>query len=397
MKLLTTPSQIRSEMCSLIKRYSHYQIASAWASANSTPFDLLKKYESNISKMIIGTHFYQTHPDFIKEFRKNKNTKFALNTAGVFHPKIFLFYNSAFDWTCLVGSANFTKSAFTLNKEIMVLCSSEDIGANKFFEDFQHQILDYWSTAKKINKDDYQAYKKVWTTKQKQLKNLKEEYGSTKAKRPLFLSEVFSINWQEYVKAVKKDNFHSFNNRLKLLKKSHQIFSRCNNFNELNKIERRKIAGLDFKENSDGYTWVWFGSMKGAGKFQNKINENNEYISLALNAIPLTGTITKSDYMDYIFLLKKAFPEGGVKVSVASRLLAMKRPDHFICLSSRNQMKICEDFGIPKNINFEKYWDEIVLRIQDSVWWNTPAPIDEIEKQLWDGRVAMIDVLYYEE
>jgi len=397
MKILNTSNEIGKVMCSLLRRYNHYLIASAWASVDSTPFDLLRKNKSKISKMIIGTHFYQTHPDFIKEFRKNINTRFMLKTSGVFHPKIFMFYNSSRNWECLIGSANFTKSAFSINDEINILCSSKDMGAEIFFKDFKRQISDYWISAKKMNKTDLKAYKMVWNQKQKYIKRLRDEYGTSQTKKPLFLSQVFSLDWPQFVKAVKNDDLHSFKNRLQLLKQAHNIFNANFYFSELSKSERRKIAGLDSKETPEGFTWLWFGSMKGAGIFQNKINENNKFISKALNHIPSVGTITKYDYLSYINTIKKAFPKGGVKVSVASRLLTMKRPDIFVCLSSKNKEKLCEDFGISKNIDFERYWDEIILRIQDSVWWNVSRPNNKTEKQIWDGRAAMIDVLYYKE
>ena len=88
-----------------------------------------------------------------------------------------------------------------------------------------------------------------------------------------------------------------------------------------------------------------------------------------------------------------------IRIATASRLLAMKRPDVFVCFDNENKSKLCKDFGITQsNMTYERYWDEIIERIFDSEWWNSPKP-DENEKNIgiWRGRAAFLDSLYYEE
>ncbi|MDK9763266.1 hypothetical protein KI743_14770 [Vibrio sp. D420a] len=136
--------------------------------------------------------------------------------------------------------------------------------------------------------------------------------------------------------------------------------------------------------------------MVGAGKFKNRINTNNEFISAALEQIPLNGPVGEADYKSFVTQFKLAFPDGGAGIAIASRLLAMKRPDYFVCLDSQNRAELCRDFGIPANVNFDTYWVNIIVRILDSVWWSAPRPIDPIERQAWEGRAAMIDATFYE-
>lgn len=347
--------------------------------------------------MVIGTHFYQTHPSFINEFREDKNTHFMLNTSGVYHPKIFLFHNSPSKWECLVGSANFTKSAFTINSEIMTLISSSDIGAEEFFKATIKQIDQYWEQSEFMTLDDYIAYKNVWDKKQKTIKILEGKYGSSSPNKVILRSKIFSLSWMSYLELVKKDPFHSFENRLVLLQEARLLFTSHEHFNEMSDTDRKKIAGFHFDEQPSGFTWAWFGSMKGAGYFKNKINNNNINVSLALDAISLTETISKKDFNQFVKIFKQAFPDGGAGIAVATRLLAMKRPDTFICLDSRNKVDLCNEFGISKTVSFEQYWEEIILRIQDSVWWDSQKPENKIELQLWNGRAAMLDAVFYDE
>ena len=112
MKLLTTRDQISDELLRLIKECSSCQIAVAWASIGFKAFDRLAKYRSKITKMIVGTHFWQTDPEFIENFMNHPNVQFIMNTNGVFHPKVYLFVKARGEWECLIGSPNFTRGGF---------------------------------------------------------------------------------------------------------------------------------------------------------------------------------------------------------------------------------------------------------------------------------------------
>ena len=90
-------------------------------------------------------------------------------------------------------------------------------------------------------------------------------------------------------------------------------------------------------------------------------------ISLALNEIPAEGQITKEHYNKYIEYFTKTFKR---KIfSTASRLLAMKRPATFYCLTSKNQRRLCKEFDITySHLDYNGYWEQIIERIFDSDW-----------------------------
>lgn len=136
--------------------------------------------------------------------------------------------------------------------------------------------------------------------------------------------------------------------------------------------------------------------MVGSGRFKNRIIENEIRISEALDEIPLSGQITKAHYDRYIRHFSTVFK--GNYIGTSTRLLAMKRPDIFVCLDNKNRKALCEAFGIKKsNLDYESYWDDIVLRIYDSDWWLNPQPKDDLEKRISSSRAALLDSLYYEE
>jgi hypothetical protein len=162
----------------------------------------------------------------------------------------------------------------------------------------------------------------------------------------------------------------------------------------MGKPERRRIAGLvGLEQNID---WGYFGSMKGAGRFWAAIDRNDENLSLALDAIPQNGLVGQGDYASFVDQFMKAFKDNAERVAVATRLLCMKRSDTFVCLDSKNRSALCKEFGIiQSNMSFDRYWCEIIERVRDSVWWNASRPTLGNEDEIWLGRTAFLDSLYY--
>lgn len=204
--------------------------------------------------------------------------------------------------------------------------------------------------------------------------------------------EVINMPWSEFVKRVKNDNYNSLNDRLAVLNGIENFFKNYDNFQSTPKKIRKCIAGFIEEQHIN---WLWFGSMRGSGKFKNKINSNDKYISYALDEIPLNGKIEKKHFENYIRNFMKALPNWNW-IATSTRLLAMKRPDVFVCINSKNRKKLCKEFGITQsNITYQRYWNEIISKIFDSKWWKVPRPKNKDEYQIWKSRGAFLDSLYY--
>ena len=65
-------------------------------------------------------------------------------------------------------------------------------------------------------------------------------------------------------------------------------------------------------------------------------------------------------------------------------------------MTKQNSRRLSVEFGIPKNVSLENYWDRIVLRIRDAIWWNSAIPHSAQEKEIWRARAAFLDSLFYE-
>ncbi|MDW2138178.1 hypothetical protein R7P79_24940, partial [Vibrio sp. 2128(2023)] len=98
-------------------------------------------------------------------------------------------------------------------------------------------------------------------------------------------------------------------------------FNTYDDYKSMPLAARKTIAGLP---NDVHKHWGWFGSMKGAGVYHSNINNNNEYISEALEHIPLCGEISISQYNQYV----------RISVIAIARFGLFRSPDPAVFLSS---------------------------------------------------------------
>lgn len=398
MKLIIKALDLTKEFKRLIKKYNTFQWATAWASAGNEVFEELLENRYKIEKITVGIHFYQTHPNFIKEFIEDETVHFIEQPEGTFHPKVYLFSNDKDNWELIIGSANFTASAFSKNTEVCVLVNSKDGNAEEVYKTALQVIDTSFEQGKTFSELDLENYNKIWSIQQPKIRSLSGQYGTTKDKpKPIHKTEVSTKSWDEFVDDVYDKGAEDVERRIRVIEIAKELFDKVNHFKELTEDERKFIAGIPnkLKFNIEGAEdWTFFGSMKGAGLYKKQIKDNSELISKALDQIPLNGQITKINYDNFLEFYQKALP--GNYLATGTRLLAMKRPDIFICYDSKNNHGLCKDFGITRNgMNNERYWNEIILRIYDSEWWQKPNPKNETERKITSARSAFLDSLYY--
>lgn len=407
MQILAKPSDIQKNICDFIQKYNNISISVAWASANSEAFKTLIKNKNKIKYSTVGLDFYQTHPDFIKEFLNNENLKFYPQKMdnGIFHPKIYLFWNDEKDWVCLIGSANFTQSSLTNNSEIMTMFDSTEGN----FKDIKNIIDNYYKKAEIFKKEDFNGYQNVWKYKNKQKKNI-DDFKPNIMSKSLYKSSILSLNWNEYyLLLLEKGN--KLDERLKLLAKTNEYFKE-NKFENMIEEQRKNIAGGN--KIRDGISdWRLFGRMS-ISTFLGRLKSTDselKHISHSLDLIPISGEVTQKLYDDFLYYFKMAdkflkdkddrYQKAGwgYGISPITRLLSMKRPDEFFCLTSANQKKLIENFGIKKEIkrkDYDRYWNEIIELVRQSPWYNSDKPTDDLkELEAWNTRVALMDALFY--
>lgn len=402
MRLISKGNNLSGLLVRLIGKHEHIAFASAWASSGTKVIEAIYTHRAKISHGVIGTHFYQTHPDVLDMFIGYNKVRFILQPSGVFHPKVYYFWTKS-TWDLIIGSANMTNGGFGANQELSLHISSnytnETSEAKLFSEETKRIIRDMWSQGSTMNKQKAEVYRRAHEIQKPRIEKLSGVYGAAgkKIKQPKspLESDIMTMTWNDYFTRVNATKEHSVDGSCALLEYANKEFKKYP-FASMDITLRRAIAGLN--NNFEGYDWRWFGSMLGAGTFQNRINDNNIHLSNALDIINIDGAVTKQDYLEYIEEFIQAFPEGRGGVALASRLLAFKRPDYFLCLNKKNRKGLCEEFGI-RNIGsseYERYWTDLIDRIMDSVWWHSPQQKAGLEGRVWRSRVAMLDTIFYE-
>ncbi|MDD4417118.1 MAG: phospholipase D family protein [Proteiniphilum sp.] len=398
MKLIITAKELEKEFRRLTKQYDHYYWSTAWASSGSKPFNDLLTNKRKIQKIVVGIHFYQTHPEFIEAFLNDKKVRFIQQPEGTFHPKLYLFTNKTDKWEIILGSANFTSAAFSSNTEASLLITHKDSNSADTFNNALNLVDQCFSEGKTFSKSDLDKYRITWKNHRQKIKSLSGQYGSKKRKpKPIHEVPMVNRSWDEFITEIRNETSHGLDRRLRVIEIAKSLFDKVDHFKELTEDERKFIAGIPNKLEVDGAEdWGYFGSMKGAGIFKNKIKENDNSVSKALDQIPLSGQITKKHFDNYIKYFTQTFT--GNYIATATRLLCMKRPDTFVCFDSKNRSTLCKDFGIVQSeMDYDRYWDDIVERIYDSDWWQNPDPKNETEEKISEARAAFLDSLYYEE
>jgi HKD family nuclease len=393
MRFLASSSEIDSALRTLTKKCTRLRWAVAWASHGFPLFDLLVKHRDKIEQLTVGVHFYQTHPDFMAEFLDHDAVRFVMNPSGVFHPKVYLFDLGRGHWECVAGSPNFTKSAFTANAEVAVHFTDRDNDAEPAYAKVTQALDAFYNNATTRDEKDLEAYRSQWKRQQRRLSPLSGSYQppTTVAKPPKSPLDVplFKAGWSEYFESVREDPQHGTEGRLAVLEEARRLFTTHEHFCDVDPDNRKGIAGF---QRTKKFDWLWFGSMKGAGYFKEAINKNDKNVSLALDEIPLAGPVVQEHYDRYVQTFRSAFSNAAT--ATATRLLAFKRPDYFVCLDSKNRDKLCEQFEIAKRVDLDDYWEKVIDRIMDSNWWDSPEPTDELERRVWRCRAAFLDVRF---
>lgn len=209
-----------------------------------------------------------------------------------------------------------------------------------------------------------------------------------------------NMTWSNFIHGVHNGNGGGVNERLGVIELARHFFERHEHFHEIPSAERKFIAGLpNHSQHPDAADWGCFGAMNGNGIFSGLINANNMAISEALDKIPLHGPITEAHYNEYKDKYQKAFVgtrlENANVISTATRLLAMKRPDTFICVTNANRINLRVSLGIRgMTIKLDTYWERIIRKILTMDFYLHPNPKGDIETRISRARVAFLDSIY---
>lgn len=391
-----TGSEIPRALKKLIKNLDECHVAVAWGTENQVLAPLLE-HKKKVRRIVVGTHFYQTSPEFLEKIRPLKGAK-VMGAGGhaTFHPKTYLFL-SADKAALVVGSANFTNGGMDRNVEAALMIEGQR--ADPSIEQAFDFIRAQWDNGVEIDDDFLRDYTVQYRAAAAAKARLGKFGPMVKPKQGKAGMDPLMLGWRAYAALVRADEEHNLKGRLDVLNAARRMINSVAAFSDLPTMQRKAFAGtLVLKEERhEDLNWGWFGSMCANGYFKSAILHNHPGISTALDCIPLTGPVAESDYQDFVRNFKQVFARAKRQpgIAPASRLLAMKRPDYFVCYDSQNRDGLSKHFGFAKTaVDFDTYWQHLVEPLQYSPWWYAQRPAG-LDGKIWDGRAALLDAVYY--
>ncbi|MDE5742984.1 MAG: hypothetical protein K2H62_01385, partial [Bacteroidales bacterium] len=202
----------------------------------------------------------------------------------------------------------------------------------------QKDIEGWWMKAHTMAENELENYKtsyKVQKCRREQLARSVNDKSGKIVNAPFVL-----MNWAEYVNELQ--NGKLYDARMKLLADAGRLFKEKKSFGNFTREERKNCA-------IGGCEWDTFGHMVMGETYRKVVEEKDRRLVQAIDGIPFYNQkVSKKDYELYI---KRFRDVTGMKNPLfsATRLLAMKRPDVFVCVNGGNIEKLREGFGFRKS------------------------------------------------
>ena len=392
--------QTKRLLARCIEEHDEIHWAVAWARWNDTAKLLLRR-RAKFRTVIFGVSFSQTDPDLIEALIGVRNAYVASRfSGGTFHPKVYCF-RSGRHAAAIVGSANFTNGGLGPNLEGSIFLAGEaDSLIFRQLFGFVRASLEHCEAVTEQFSHAYRLSHERAARLPKAPRNpfSAEEGPSLKSA----VSPMASMSWSQFAADVARSSNHDVSKSIELLRIAQGWFSSVPSFGNLSPQQRKALAGTlgDYEKRGPELNreWGWFGSMRGAGDFANRVEQGDVHLARAVDSIPRQGEVTRSHYDRFIASFRRAFDHSHRvgRVATASRLLAMKRPDTFLCVCGPNIDRASRAMGFPKTtLSLDNYWDRIVEAIRISHWYNSDRPANPEAAELWDFRAAMLDAIYY--
>lgn len=386
----------------LIRNHEEIQFAVAWG-YNGELADLLMENSRKFRSITFGLNGFATSPDLVDRLIGTKNAFIAKSDKGIFHPKLYLF-RTGDNAEAIVGSANFTRGGLDRNHEACLHIKGS--ASDDIFEQIQRELFSYDTIKQRVTQVLADSYRRQFDAARKRRGQRDPILPNDKKSGKGFTSFLAMMSWDEFATSTKIDPHHNFGRRMKLLREIQRLFASVERFPDLSATDWKGIAGTLGKSEKEiaglgQHDWGWFGSMGGNGNFASLIAKQNPQLGAAMDCIPRKDPVTLDDFDEYCSRFRKAFTDARAhhvgSYPTATRLLAMKRPDTFVCANGKNKGKLAKALNFaPTTLSLENYWDRVITPIQSSPWYNAPRPTGR-DSELWDYRVAMLDTIYYDE
>lgn len=392
-------ASLRKTLLRLIPKHEQIYMAVAWAHAGPVA-DKLTENKHKFKSVTVGLDFCATDPDFVDALRKVPNAYVFKKSGACFHPKIYLFRTGR-NVDAIVGSANFTRGGLDTNVEacLHLTCDVDEAAISELLATLES----YAAHRQPVTKQLADTYRRQADIAASRPRPPSPVLPSDKAEFQRIDSDLLKMDWAAFIHEARKDPNHHFETRMKFLRYLQTLFAREQSFESLTVSEWKAVAGIvhpDAVANSglEKYQIGWFGSMQGSGSFTKLIANKDSRIAKAIDCIPRRGPVKEEDFNRFCVLFESAFADSARtgRYPTATRLLAMKRPDLFVCVNNGNKASLAEALHFaPSTLSLVNYWERVIEPISLAKWYNAPRP-EGADEEAWDCRAALVDAIHYE-
>ena len=391
-----------------VGRSTHVDIAVAWATETSMLDQLesvVDEYDVSL-RIIVGTHDNITEPDALDRLNDIGELRIVPDEGPLFHPKVYIFRGDekSVAW---IGSANFTNGGFGRNVEAVFETQKWESALEWFDEQ--------WKECGKLPKNAIKQYRSR-RSRNPPPRIPSEMPGREPGGRLEYLDQV--RNWREYIKSLDKCQEWYKSHRIDYtvygetcswtdtINKIKYLTKKENNWNSLNKDEVKKLLGMyydDVKLNSG-----LLGVMRAPAekRFFQEI-ELRRKLKGAINSV-VDAEPVRFPHVAVEAVYKMTTGEEHIGIGVATRLLALARPDMVVSVNSRSSRGLGQIFpGIDKLYiptrdaqgvftQFLSVYSEFLRQLYNEPWFDSKEPSDAFEKKLWSMRAALLDCFVYD-
>jgi len=391
---LLSGEKLRNRFKELAGTSKSIDVAVAWATSWDGLDRVLgtaRRSDGGSVRILVGVGGYITSPEALEKIAHDAELRiYGTPDSELFHPKLYIFKRRGKALICWVGSANMTYAAF--NRNVEVVAEIEDVNGTigpKQFDELWNSI-----EAKPFAQFNFEGYKTRW--------------AQERTKRPVFLANevdveipapkqsniplnVLKTGWAGFVAQLHA--VPNLSNWLETLRAGYK-FVRRDWKSDLTEYEKSVMFGLKSFGAFGHLPQVLLHGKNFLGQSVTATNQRlkiQETLNLAISLKSFQAPIVERIFSNLTSIK-------GCKASLATRLLAFARPDWFVVVNQKSFVGLTARFKheVPEQLNAKQY-SKLIEIIQRQPWWQSPKPENVDDRELWEGRVALIDALVYAE
>ncbi|MEN4902739.1 phospholipase D family protein [Luteimonas sp. TWI1437] len=389
--IITDTKALFATLQTLTRTSSIIDLCVAWATSSKGQGRHWKALDlSKVRYAIVGTAFAQTEPAALEDLaNKPGRLRLMINSHGTFHPKVIIGRHGD-QVRSILGSANFTTAAYTGNTELSVLLEGTD--SDPELQAIEAYVREQWQRGTELTKEWLDEYALTWKAAKRQ------RILVPRAKLEVDSLTDLEMPWSTYVELIRKQQGRKLSNGTPIrvtgaspsymeeLRLTQAVFRSESRFENLSKDQRNLLMGVGAR--SSGF----LGSMKPAGYARGLVRSEPERIGKSLDRLPLDGPVSLSEVAR---LLNELTQLKGLKIGVATRFFAVKRPDLFVSVNKGSNPQLAK-FISGGEVKTVKQYIGLLEAIWFTEWHRSPRPTDAGESALWECRAALLDAALYE-